>query len=189
MITSTDNLVQRMTTLHGDFVLKKSAMRIRGGAGAFDHFLQGKQYNTILEIGTYKGVSAAIMSQFCKRVITIDLTHGGLEQHGILDWDRNAFWKSLDIHNIELHTITNDREKANLIRNLEFDFAFVDGCHDERVKDDFKAVRKCGRVLFHDAGPDRPGHDWVNKFVLSLKGGRVEFFDIFAMWTRDDLLP
>ena len=57
-------------------------------------------------------------------------------------------------------TITDYREYSKIhgpkirdeIRKMEFQFAFIDGCHDiyEEVEKDFEAVKKCGVVLFHD---------------------------------------
>ncbi len=176
----------RIEALYGEKFLRKSAMRIRGGAGAFEWAMSGKGYRTALEIGTYRGVSAAEISQFCDRVITIDLKHGKIEradeQH-----DRRAFWASLGITNIELHLVADDREKAALIAGLEFDFAFVDGAHDETVNNDFALVKRCGNVLFHDYEPDhKPGHGHVFKLVNGLPKDQVRTFDIFALWNATE---
>lgn len=166
---------------HGTDGLRKSAISLRDGEDIFRHFLEGKGYGTVLEIGTYKGVSAACMSQFCDKVITIDLKEGQLEQGG-KSFDRQAFWDSVGARNIELHLIRDNKEKADLIRGLEFDFAFVDGAHDATVRDDFEMVKKCGAVLFHDYA-EKPGKpNYVKRFVDSL--GPVEVRDIFAFWHR-----
>ena len=166
---------------HGTDGLRRSAISLRDGEDIFRHFLEGKGYRTVLEIGTYKGVSAACMAQYVEKVITIDLAHGQLEETGH-PFDRKAFWKSAGIENIELHLIRDNREKAELIARLDFDFAFVDGAHDETVRDDFRMVEKCGAVLFHDYAetPGKPNH--VKRFVDTL--GPVEVRDIFAFWKR-----
>lgn len=174
---------RRIVELYGQHVLKRSILSIREGAGAMAHFLAGRGVHTALEIGTYRGVGAAEISQFVQRVITIDLVHGRMEQLGE-EWDRRAFWSSLGIDNIELHLVRDDAEKAELIRSLDFDFAFVDGAHDERVRDDFELVKRCGRVLFHDVDSrGKPELDHVYNFVMSLPRHELEQWDIFAQWT------
>jgi len=173
----------KIVALHGQHALKRSILSIREGGGVIEHFLSGKGVRTALEIGTYRGVGAAEISQFVDRVITIDLHHGRLEQLGE-KWDRRAFWRSLGIDNIDLHLVHNDAEKAALIESLEFDFAFVDGAHDERVREDFELVKRCGRVLFHDVDSrGKPELDHVYNFVMSLPRAQLEFMDIFALWT------
>ena len=168
---------------YGAHYLRRSALSIRDGAGVFEKVLSGKGYRTALEIGTYRGVSAAEISRYVDRVVTIDLKHGRQEQLGER-YDRQAFWRSLGIDNIELHLIADDAEKAELVSRLEFDFAFVDGAHDETVADDFALVKRCGNVLFHDY--DSRGSkekDYVYDFVNTLPKHQVQVLDIFALWT------
>lgn len=176
-------LRERIVSLYGPAVMKRSAMNIRDGAGVFERVLSGKGYRTALEIGTYRGVSAAEMSQFCERVVTIDLFDGRLESLGE-SCDREAFWNSLGIHNVELKLVHDDAEKRRFVDALDFDFAFIDGAHDHRVKDDFEMVKRCGHVLFHDydkrGGPDT---DIVYDFINTLPKEQIEVMDIFALWT------
>jgi predicted O-methyltransferase YrrM len=174
----------RIAELHGAGVLRRSALNIRGGAGVFDRAMYGKGYRTALEIGTYRGVAAAEMAQYCERVITIDLKHGKLEQAGET-FDRLGFWQSLGIDNIELKLIADDAEKVALINGLDFDFAFIDGAHDASVKDDFALARRCGHVLFHDYDSRGiPAQDHVFDFVNSLPKEQIQVMDIFALWTE-----
>jgi predicted O-methyltransferase YrrM len=181
-------MYDRIVALHSTKALRKSALHIRQGAGVFEWAMAGKGYRTALEIGTYRGVSAAEMSQYCDRVITIDLKRGKIETLGE-KWDRVAFWGSLGISNIELKTVRNDLEKASLIKDLEFDFAFVDGAHDHTVANDFKLVKRCGHVLFHDADDNRlreknpQAANHVFEFIDTLPKDEIEFKDIFALWT------
>ena len=173
---------QRIVDLFGQHALKRSILSIREGGGVMEHFLSGRGVRTALEIGTYRGVGAAEISQFVDRVITIDLHHGRLEQLGE-SWNRQHFWSALGITNIDLRLVRDDAEKAALIRSLEFDFAFVDGAHDQRVRDDFELVRRCGKVLFHDVDRrGKPEKDYVYDFVMSLPREQLEFRDIFALW-------
>ncbi len=179
----------RIKELYGDTFLRKSVLSIRDGAGVFEKFLAGKGYKTILEIGTYRGVSAAELSRYCDKVITIDLAFGKIEQNGGA-FDRYELWNKLGISNIDLCLVVDDAEKAALIESVEFDFAFIDGAHDETVKNDFELVKHCGNVLFHDAddnrlrdkNPQAPNH--VNDFIRTLPESEVEFMDIFALWTE-----
>ena len=174
---------ERIKALHGAQVLKRSALSIRGGAHVFERVLSGKGYRTALEIGTYRGCAAAEMAQYCERVITIDLVHGKLEQAGET-FDRRAFWESLDVHNVELHLVKNDAKKAKLIGGMDFQFALIDGAHDETVANDFALVRRCGRVLFHDYDPRGRAHqDHAYNFVNTLPKEQIQILDIFALWT------
>lgn len=178
----------RIVNLHGQPMLRKSALNIRKGAGVFEWAMKGKGYRTALEIGTYRGCAAAEMSQYVERVITIDLRYGKLEMNGD-SFDRQAFWRSLGISNIELFLVDDDAEKKSLVDGLEFDFAFVDGAHDETVANDFAIVKRCGHVLFHDADDNRQrptknsAANHVFEFLETLPKNQLEFKDIFALWT------
>lgn len=168
---------------YGESILKRSALSIRDGAGVFEKVLAGKGYDTVLEIGTYRGVSAAEMSQYCKRVVTIDLHYGRLEQLGT-PFDRVAFWRSIGVRNVELILVNSDAEKARVVKRLAFDFAFVDGAHDASVAEDFRLVKRCGRVLFHDYDSrGTPEQDYVYDFINTLPKAQLRVMDIFALWT------
>lgn len=170
-------------------ILRKSVISIRGGAGVIPKLLGSGKYKTALEIGTYRGVGAAEMSQFVEKVITIDLKHGKLEHNANRGdatdskHNRQAFWASLGIDNIEFIAVEDDAEKADVVQKLEFDFALIDGAHDATVKNDFELVRRCGSVLFHDYDPR--GHtekDHVFTFVNTLPKAQLTQMDIFCLW-------
>jgi predicted O-methyltransferase YrrM len=172
----------KIVALYGTDILHKSVISIRGGAGVLTELLQGGKYKTVLEIGTYRGVGAAEISQYVERVITIDLKHGKLERLGEKH-DRAAFWKSLGIDNIEFIGIEDDAEKERVVNALDFDFALIDGAHDPTVANDFELVKRCGNVLFHDF--DRRGkreQDYVIDFIETLPKHQLTPMDIFAMW-------
>ena len=176
------DIVEEVSSRYGQKALRKSAMNIRGGAGVFKKVMQGKGYRTAIEIGTYKGISAAEMSKYCDKVITFDLADGKLEKNGET-FNRHELWKSLGIKNIEFIAVKDDAEKKRIIDGLEFDFAFIDGAHDETVANDFDLVKRCGNVLFHDADDNGPGKsNCVFEFISTLPKDQVEFVDIFAMW-------
>jgi predicted O-methyltransferase YrrM len=176
----------RIIELYSERYLRKSATR-HDDMVIFKRLLAGKGYRTILEIGTYRGCTAAEMSQYCDRVVTIDLVHGQIERDEP-SIDRRTVWDSIGAKNIELVLVNDDAEKKRVIDALEFDFAFVDGAHyDQAVRFDFALVKRCGRVLFHDydnRGP--PNRDDIYRFVNSLSGnvgGTVVVDGVFAMWT------
>ncbi len=180
-------MIDRIIGTYGESMLRKSAMNIRHGAGVFQTVLEGRGFDNVLEIGTYRGVAAAEMSQYCKTVTTIDLAHGKLEQNGT-PFDRDAFWQSLGIDNIEFIAVANDEEKRQVIRTLTFDLAFIDGGHKGNACAlDFQLVRHCGRVLFHDYDDSHrgPEHNAVFDFVNSLPKEEVCKLDIFALWIAD----
>lgn len=153
-------------------------LNLRGGAATFRKFLRDG-FEHAVEIGTYKGVSAAYMAQFCCHVTTIDLVHGRLEQTEP-GWDRQSFWGYLGFDNIDLRLVKDDAEKAAVIRDLDFDFAFIDGDHEGGAPArDFELVRRCGRVLFHDYG----GNSGVTAFVDTLPRAQLRISNVFALWT------
>lgn len=172
---------ERIVALYGEHMLKRSALRIRDGAGTLHRVLYGRGVRTAVEIGTYRGCTTAALATYCNRVVTIDLAHGRLERNNETH-DRWMFWESLGIRNVELHLIANEKEKADALEGLDFDFAFIDGAHDAlSVRRDFKLVERCGCVLFHDYEPTGK-HPEVAQFVDSLPG-HIEHMDLFALWT------
>ena len=114
------SLTRKIATRLGPGSLGKSALGLKDGEDIFRHFLEGKGYRTVLEIGTYRGMSAACMSQYVDQVITIDLKEGQLEKTG-KPFDREAFWDSMGIKNIRLELVSDNDEKRRLIDSLDFD--------------------------------------------------------------------
>lgn len=158
--------------------MRKSVLSIRDGAGVFERVLGGGKFKRALEIGTYRGVSSALMAQFCETVVTIDLRQGKMERDRQV-FDRVRFWEAMGVFNVESHLVDNDAEKADLIERLDFDFAFVDGDHEgDAPRRDFDLVKRCGTVLLHDCD----GDNGVVRLVRSLPRHQVEMVDIFALW-------
>jgi predicted O-methyltransferase YrrM len=179
----TESMRERIVRLYDQHMLKRSALSIRGGAGVLERVLNGKGYRTALEIGTYRGVAAAEMSQYVEHVVTIDLRYGRMEQLGET-LDRHEFWYRLGVSNVDLILVHDDAEKKRIVDSIQFDFAFIDGAHDARVADDFALVKRCGHVLFHDYDRrGKPEKDCVCDFVDSLPKEQVQVMDIFALWT------
>ncbi len=175
---------RKIIDAHGETYLRKSALRADDGESVFEWALKDKGYGTVLEIGTYRGASAAAMAQYCREVITVDLLHGKREANGET-FDRYQFWESLGIQNILLFLVEDDVDKAEKLAALTFDFAFIDGDHGDGVARDFQLVRHCGRVLFHDYCDDeRPEHRYVRDIVKSLPADEVSFNGMFALWEK-----
>lgn len=175
-------LIERIVTALGSRSgLKRSVLSIRDGAGVLDAVLGSGEFRRVLEIGTYRGVSAAYMAHFVDHVTTIDLKHGRLEQLGE-PCDREAFWRSLGLDNITLRLVEDDAEKDAVIAAESFDLAFIDGGKND-IADDFERVKHCGAVLFHDVDSrGLPGQDAVYDFVMALPKEQVTRMDIFALW-------
>lgn len=158
--------------------LRKSAIGIEDGASVIRDFIGPERCRHILEIGTYRGVTAAYFSDFADIVTTIDLKNGKMERDAQV-FDRVRFWQAMGRNNIMLHLVESEAEKAKVVDRLDFDFAFVDGDHRyDGVAADFEKVRRCGRVLFHDY---TPGND-VFRFIGQLPSSQVRTSGIFAYW-------
>lgn len=130
---------------------------------------------TCLEVGTYNGMSAIVLSQYFDRVIcvSVDDKPGELLKHDIV--------KALGIRNIRFFDCANNAEKAAVIGKLDFDFCYQDGDHLNDTHDDFALVKRCGRVLFHEYWPLQPA---VWNLVNGLPQGEIlrAQFDCLAYW-------
>ena len=78
-------------------------------------------FGNALEIGTYAGLSSAVISKHCKKLHCID----------ILDHqDREKNWRLAGVENATFHHIVGDKDKGPIVfKHGPFDFAFVDGDH------------------------------------------------------------
>jgi protein-L-isoaspartate O-methyltransferase len=131
---------------------------------------------TCLEIGTFYGVTAVVLSQFFQRVVCVSVDEMPVQmKHDIV--------AHLGIQNIRFFDVQNNDEKAALVNNLQFDFCYQDGDHAHDTTSDFSLVKRCGRVLFHEYTPlQAPVHNLVH----SLPKEEVIFahYDWLAYWSR-----
>lgn len=130
------------------------------------------------EVGTWHGLTAAILSRYFDRVVTVDIAHKPLK-HEVL--------KHLGISNVECIDIEDNAGKAQAWKQLrgECDFAYLDGNHADDTETDFNLVRSCGRVLFHEAWPhQRP----VFEKIATLPPGEVSWNGMgLALWRKGNI--
>lgn len=148
------------------------------GCKEFREFFETIKINIAVEIGTHKGMGASYIAQFANKVYTFD----------VVDYlEKYKAWYELKISNkIYFYTIKSRDVVDGIFKNIfgeykltgrelniepilnaiEFDFAFIDGNHTYRdVRADWEAVKKCGRVLFHDVASHFEG---VRKFAKEI---------------------
>lgn len=145
----------------------------------FEAFLKriGAAGGTCLEIGTYQGITAIILSQFFDRVICVSVDD---DPRRIIKRDIVAY---LGIKNIRFFDVKSNAEKAKLIGDLDFQFAYSDGDHAHDAQLDFDLVKRCGRVLFHEYWAIQAQ---VFNLVNSLPQDEITraSFDCFAYWNK-----
>jgi hypothetical protein len=161
----------------------------------FREFLAEKPIKHALEIGTWFGISALCMACYAEKVTTIDCLN---------KIEASTLWDSFGMTDrITKHVIRSEKEKAEIIDHLDFDFVFIDGGHRyDSVKLDFALTEKCGRVLFHDyyehtdnipgidfeedikKGKDPSTFEEVKRFVDELPKDEVVSKKPFALWAK-----
>ena len=124
-----------------------------------------------MEIGTWNGITAVVLSRFFKKVITVDIVNNSVKRE-IVD--------HLGIRNIEFIDVADNAEKAAAIDERRFEFAYVDGDHANDTRSDFDLVKRCGQVLFQECLPMQPP---VYSLVRSLPPQEVTYGGIgLALW-------
>lgn len=145
----------------------------------FESFLNriGVGGNTCLEIGTYHGITAVILSQYFEKVICVSVDN---DPHTLL---KQKIVDFLGIKNIEFHDARNNEEKNHIVSGLQFDFCYMDGDHTHDTHTDFALVERCGRVLFHEYWPiQAPVWNLVNSLPQD-EITRADH-DCFAYWEK-----
>lgn len=128
-----------------------------------------------MEIGTFNGLTASVLSRYFDHVVTIDVMPNPL---------KTRILKHLGIKNVTCLDVKDNKEKASVIHDLEFDFAYLDGDHAHDTDTDWALVKQCGRVLFHEVWPFQ---EPVFKLVHRLNMEQVRFNGCgLALWEDPD---
>lgn len=101
---------------------------------------------TAIEIGTYQGVSACIISEFADKVHSIDIEPRQLTQHII---------NFLEVENVITYVVENREKEIDIVNDIfekeNVDFVFIDGEHfNGELEKDFEMTKKCKKILIHD---------------------------------------
>lgn len=143
--------------------------------------MDGRHFERIVEIGTYRGVSAAVFSCFAETVITIDIAAQGYT--GAVLSVAGVLGRVIPL------IVPYDPARARLIAALDFDMAFIDGNHRPPHPElDFNMVKKCGTVLFHDYPQSGSGPAGNGAGVLldeHTPEGKIDRCPPFAWWSAD----
>lgn len=128
-----------------------------------------------LEIGTFHGITAVILSQFFERVVCVSIDEMPVMKREIVEY--------LGIKNIAFYDAKDNAEKARFIHALAFDFAYSDGDHAHDARSDWELVKRCGRVLQHEAWPLQAP---VWRLLHELPKEEITWaaYDCLAYWQR-----
>jgi hypothetical protein len=128
---------------YGAEIFRRSTIPIDRGDIVIEKCMNKEpRVKTALEIGTWNGIPAACLAQYCDKVVTIDIEDQD---------DKYGLWDYLGISDkIDFHLVKNESEKEELISSLDFDFCYMDGAHASYTYSDWMMVRGCGRVIFHE---------------------------------------
>lgn len=133
--------------------------------------------DTIIEIGTYRGVSSAVLSEYAKRVFSFDVVEQSLRQ---------TFMNYLNIDNVVFDIVKNREDEikkvSEVFENNKVDLCFIDGEHfDGELEKDFEMCKQCKTIIIHDYTKTFPE---VYHFVNALDGYKKEINDTFVKLTR-----
>ena len=131
-------------------------------------WLESLKINTLVEIGTCYGLSAAHFALHVNKVHTFDVC--SFE-------GRDKLWEDTGVADkICFHLIKTRNNIRRILKDMDFDFAFIDARHEvEEVRKDFRVVKRCKRVLFHDVDSERfpDNYEFLNEI-----GGRIVYNNI-----------
>ena len=124
---------------------------------------------TIVELGTFNGLSALVMAGICD-VHTFDVHYFK---------EAKEIWNQFKTRGkITSYVVKNCHEIGQILKSINFDFAFVDVVHEkEPTREAFELVKDCGRVLFHDNFERFPG---VMELCNEIGAKRIEYY--FGYW-------
>jgi len=131
--------------------------------------IQHLKPKTAVEIGTYRGLTTAIIASVCDKVHTYDIQY---------QKDTEFIWDIFKVKDKIVYRIVKDNiVKKTIIADEFFDFAYIDGDHTiPGVEFDFGVTKKCGHILFDDA-------DGIANFLKTIDS--INITKRFAYWSAD----
>ena len=160
---------------------KCEPMAIASGYKDLLDIMEDIKADDVIEIGTYNGLSTAVLAKFCKRVFTFDLvSRNGEYLWNLLGVRKNIFPFVGNQEMIEWEIDYVPKEWKLRDTELNINLAFLDGGHHyNEVKHDFEMVKFCGRVLIHDYKKVADIHRFCDEIgARELKGN-------FALWEAE----
>jgi len=142
-----------------------------------------------IESGTFHGVSTALLADYFDEIHTFEIENGYVKDKML----HYKIWEYLGINNkIHFHLIKNDKEKENILKSINYNFGWIDGNHTIGTKIDFKLLKNCGRILFHDYNTEKAINNkgmWkaVYDYINSLKENIVKINEPFVLWIKKEL--
>lgn len=169
-----NTLVKQLVEKEGEGIVAQSAV---GGGLAQRLEATGRRWQTILEIGTLRGLGAIVLAHFAENVISVDVQEDP-QRRDVMKWVPR------DIRNRIATVVVPDNEaKVILVRHLDFKMAFLDAGHTEgQVAIDFAITNRCGEMLFHDYPASGSGANGVGILLDGIDRGIVERCQPFAWW-------
>lgn len=172
---------EKLTEKFGTIINHHSCVYLNEGEDMLRYFLQKVKPENVIEIGTYQGVSTAIISEYAN-VFSFDIREQPLRQE---------IWNFLELKNITYNLIKNNEEKKEKIIKLlnteSIDLCFIDGKHDGgQPESDFEICKQCKNILFHDYSPAfKEVYDFCNKESI-LKFYDREIKESFCLLTQKE---
>ncbi len=132
-------------------------------------------FDSVLEVGTARGMSALILAHWAGVVHTIDIYQS--------KWIPKIFAEAgVEGHVVPI-VVKDNAEKAKVIQELTFEMTNIDGDHSRKgVQVDFDLTKHCGLLLFHDYPQAYPGADGAGWVLGRQKTGVVIDRTPFAWW-------
>ena len=131
----------------------------------------------VLEIGTYRGVSACVLSTIFENVITVDIKDEPMRKEIMATTDNVEF--------VKVKNRTNEIAVViDIFKNHNIDMVFLDGEHfNGELAKDWEMVKDyCPNILIHDYSPS---FSEVYDFVNEKKGYKLYKEGTFALLIRD----
>lgn len=164
---------QKLIEKFGGVINHMSCIYLNDGENVLRYFLDKVNPQKVVEIGTYQGVSAAIISEYAKEVITIDIVDKPL---------REEIWDFLEVEGITFYKVNSDSQKKRLIESANADMVFIDGEHfDGELAKDYEMSKDSPAILIHDYAPAfREVYDFCN----NIGGWEKEHRGTFMLLTK-----